>query len=53
MVTHKTVVLYPFIQTLPRDIVDREMQWVNGFGTAVIINNFEVWNRAHKQCTRR
>ena len=53
MVTHKTVFLYPFY-TLPRDIIDREtMQWVNGFGTVVIINNFEVWNRAHKQCTRR
>ena len=53
MVTHKTVFLYPFY-TLPRDIIDREtMQWVNGFGTVVIINNFEVWNRAHKQCTRK
>ena len=53
MVTHKTVFLYPFY-TLPKDLVDREtMQWVNGFGTVVVINNFEVWNRAHKQCTRR
>ena len=53
MVTHKTVFLYPFY-TLPKDLVDREtMQWVNGFGTVVIINNYEVWNRAHKQCTRR
>ena len=53
MVTHKTVFLYPFY-TLPRDIIDREtMQWVNGFGTVVIINNYEVWNRAHKQCIRR
>ena len=52
MVTHKTVFLYPFY-TLPKDLVDREtMQWVNGFGTVVIINNYEVWNRAHKKCRR-
>lgn len=54
LVTHKTIFLHPFYLFPGQGIITKDdMEWINLAGTIVVYNNYEVWNRAHKLCTRR
>ena len=54
MVTHKTVFLSPIWMLQHEGIWTRQdLKWVNTAGTIVLYNNYKVWDRAHKRCTRR
>jgi hypothetical protein len=54
MVTHKTIFLNPFY-ILPGEgvITKDDMVWVNTMMSTVVYNNYRVWDRAHKRCTRK
>lgn len=54
LVTHKTVFLHPIAVIQPLEILTKqEVQNYNVFYTTVVYNNYTVWNRARKVCTRR
>ena len=54
MVTHKTIFLSPLWMLQHEGIwTKQDLQWVNTAGTLVLYNNYRVWDRAHKRCTRR
>jgi len=54
MVTHKTVFLSPLWMLQHEGVwTKQDLDWVNTAGTLVFYNNYRVWDRAHKRCTRR
>ncbi len=54
MVTHKTIFLNPFYMWPGEGIITKDdMVWVNTMVSTVVYNNYRVWDRAHKKCTRR
>ena len=54
LVTHKTVFLHPIAVIQPMKILTKqELQNYNIFYTTIIHNNYTVWNRARKVCTKR
>lgn len=54
LVTHKTVFLHPIAVIQPLGVLTRqEVQNYNVFYTTVFYNNYSVWNRARKVCTKR
>ena len=54
LVTHKTVFLHPVALLQPYDILSQDtMQGYNVVYTTVVYNNYRVWNKARKVCTKR
>ena len=53
LVTHKTLFLHPIWMLRNEDVIYKtDMNFLNGQGTIVVINNYRIWNRAHKKCRR-
>ena len=54
MITHKTVFLAPYWMLQNEGIYTRtEIDFVNIIGSAVVINNFNLLNKAKTRCTKR
>lgn len=54
MITHKTLFLSPYWLLQNEDIYRRhDMRVVNTIGTAVVINNFRLLDKAKERCSKR
>ena len=54
LVTHKTVFLHPVALLQPYNVLSQDtMQGYNVVYTTVVYNNYRVWNKARKVCTKR
>ena len=54
LVTHKTIFLHPIAVIQPMKILTKqEVQNYNVFYTTILYNNYTVWNKARKVCTKR
>jgi len=54
MITHKTLFLAPYWMVQNEGLYTRtEIDFVNILGTAVVVNNFNLLNKAKTRCTKR
>lgn len=54
MITHKTVFLAPYWMLQNEGVFTKaEIDFVNVVGTAVVVNNFNLLNKAKTRCTKR
>ena len=54
MITHKTLFLAPYWMVQNEGVYTRtEIDFVNILGTAVVVNNFNLLNKAKTRCTKR
>lgn len=54
MVALKSVALNPFYMWPGEGIISKnDMFWINTMISTVVYNNYRVWSRAHKRCTKK
>ena len=54
MITHKTVFLAPYWLLQGEGVYTKQdLNFANILGTAVVYNNFKLWNDAKGKCTKR